>query len=286
MKEWNLLKLLGLAFHCDKGLRIVEAVLEQHMYDLIASFTTDVVRFMDKMTAYGVVLSGGNALRFVDRRAVWTANDFDFYCPAAGFAAFCTYVESLDGVTQEHSLVPGLDEATSYGEGGYTERVRYKVQLAHLDIIRSATPCALYPLTFFHSTLVMNAISPTFITVAYPNHITERCAVASKYARSSFAAVAAVEKYESRGYQVLPHQSSLAKRMDHVQCKDKLRFFGDASCLSIRMSCSVDMRKARVGTKIGQREWSAGWVLGCNRCGDDLCEICRMSSPFTVLLHE
>lgn len=238
------------------------------------------------MDVTGTVLSGSNALHFADRTALWIPNDFDFYCNPRGFMIFCAFLETylcaelLEIHDDDSGHIP-------YPRQGFVERRRYQISSTRLDIMCSASPSALYLLTFFHSTLVMNAISAKAICIAYPQHIADRSGLLSLHGFGTMAQKAA-EKYESRGYQLVAHDFNQVDVGGPAQghgCGRRHRFFGDDLCLTIPFGPStLPTSKSRI--RFARSKWTAGWTLGGAHCGEFMCEDCSGPEVYTAVLMD
>lgn len=284
VKDWDMLTLVGLFVHSERGRLLAQRSLHEQLCTLFGELTGDVKFFLDAMTVTNTVLSGSNALRFADRTAQWIPSDFDFYTSKFGFDGFCFFLEHyLGALLTDHT--EGSANSPIYGQdGAFIARNRYQLGQKNIDVMRSATPSPLYPLTQFHSTLVMNAISPQSLVIAYPAHIADRRGLLTMHSQRVSARTAAA-KYESRGYQLMPWDcSDFAGEdlRDSSTCTNYRRYFGDEQCLTVPFSPCVN--RVNEHGPIETHKWSAGWILGGRPCGDSLCENCAESFSYNALI--
>lgn len=249
------------------------------MREFFGSWTPDVDGLMAIMEVTRTVISGSVAVAFFERNAVWSPGDVDFYCTAGGFNRFTSYVENtLHGI-----LV--LDEPEPfYGQGGILHRKRYDVGSQRFDIMRSATPSALYPLAHFHSTLVMTALSPTSLLFAYPLHIINHRGL-MMHPIQDLEDDRAITKYKMRGFELVSFLASEAKGMEPSRCLDKLRYFGDDQCLRLDWGRPLvdTKRSSMANSAFGY--WSTGWVIGTSPCKATSCEACTSLGPHTTFVR-
>lgn len=271
IRSWDMVAIVGLYNHSSEGRRLAQRTLREQLQSVVLRIADDAEDFIGVMDVTGTIISGSNALRFADRQAVWVPNDIDFYCTPRGFRIFCTYLEEYLGAVL---IDEKINKQGAYSFNGFAQRRRYKAPMATVDVMCSTTSSALYPLTFFHSTLVMNALSANSICIAYPKDVAERTGTRSIYGLGS-CGDAAVEKYESRGYQLLStlFQKGAEEDAEEEKCSDRHRYFGDIHCLTIPFTPEMRPRVRQRGP-VGRTKWTAGWSLGGPSCDNVLCDDC------------
>lgn len=285
-QDWDLTTVLGLFNHTPATRVLAQQTLQAQLRRVVAGITPQVSEFLTVMDVTGTVLSGSNALRFADRKSLWIPNDFDFYCNGRGFLIFCAFLETYLGaeLLEVHSDDSGH---IPYPLKGVVEMRRYQTSLTRLDVMCSASPSALYPLTFFHSTLVMNAISANSICIAYPQHVVDRSGLLSMHGMGDIAREAA-EKYETRGYQLVAHDFHHADDGGFAQgsgCGRRHRYFGDEFCLTIPFAPLI-MPAVKSQSRFARSKWTAGWTLGGASCGEFMCEDCCGPESYTAVLMD
>ncbi|PSR75529.1 hypothetical protein PHLCEN_2v9094, partial [Hermanssonia centrifuga] len=283
----GLLDLVGLALFLPEGYRLATDVIAQSWSVELAGITNNVDDFLNAMRSTGTCLSGGKCLSMLDRHSDWQTSDWDFYCPREGFDAFCLFIlDKLHGVTVEHRV------GSLEGYGDITvacESRRITTPHAVFDIICSASSSALLPLTYFHSTLVMNFITADFLCIAYPWGLDARHGVIQTYA-STTKSNAAIEKYRGRGYVMYSSWKDLYVPVDgnctpHRHCPRAVRHFGDDDCLTIRFHVPGYMKDntPRQEDLTGMK-WSVAWVWGGHECSNADCVLRVSHFAHTILV--
>ncbi|KAJ7089530.1 hypothetical protein C8R44DRAFT_594271, partial [Mycena epipterygia] len=124
-------------------------------------------------------ISGSTVLHFVLRDTHWRPGDFDIYAPfGAGFSIvdwLCRHENYRPTETSSRShIVP--KSPPPYGSSDAQIYRVYKLQrptpgpgaYSSIDVIESTRPSFLPPIAKFHSTLVMNYLTPDTLVVLYP----------------------------------------------------------------------------------------------------------------------
>jgi hypothetical protein len=146
---------------------------------LITPFFGDVDRFLDILTETRSVISGSQALIFMTPayQGCWVPNDMDLYTSNIHYWTLLCFLERECGYkTQEGK--PGVVRNMGYEEeeriGKYNSvgGIKYVTSLRKgnrkVDIIISDRSASIYPIFFFHTTLVQNFISGKGFFSAYP----------------------------------------------------------------------------------------------------------------------
>ena len=248
MSSWDMEELVGFAVLSEAGSVIADEIWQSRWKVALGSLTKDVVGFSRAMEENGVVVSGSQALQFVDR--VWglPSGDWDFYIPHDRFDAFTSYASEVLGRTMEEWAPPegpsDVEGDPSCGEhpvcvAGVCGRRRIVTPTGTVDMLRSCTRSALSPIPRFHSTAVMAYVGPTGFSIAYPLAAHERVnVVASRHLRP--AEEAAIDKYEMCGFKkctdirtALRLSGSEISCVGSGFCPSQERYFGDRFCLSV-----------------------------------------------------
>ena len=249
-----------------------------------------VAAFCSLLLETRAVISGSTALHFVLRDSHWSPGDFDLYAPFGTGYSVVRWLVVNEGyrIVSDGSwnfkfrpaTIPlpagpchwlmdlGLDNplpaTSSYSRRskshyGSSDSHIYRVyKLASktntfIDVIESSKPSFLPPITKFHSTLVMNYLTPKSLVVLYP-HLTfrreailqDRNASTTSYNRRAPTQTSNpqtggrtkkdyVEKYQARGFTFYSNPAGL-RRPCGAACPEKRRKVGDqADNLSVEI---------------------------------------------------
>lgn len=168
--------------------------------------TTNIPPFVELLRDTRAVISGSTSLQFILRDEHWKPGDFDLYAPFGTGFALVDFLNRNEGYDVEsdgsrsfmfhpHAIpisrfsfdwlsdVDFLDDVGATkrrkpkSEYDSTDALIYRVyklvrgtfpSQSSIDVIESTSPSFLPPITKFHSTLVMNYITPNRVVVLYP----------------------------------------------------------------------------------------------------------------------
>ena len=238
------------------------------------------------------VISGSTALHFILRDTHWKPGDFDLYTPFGTGYALVRWLVANEGYTivadgsKNFTFHPktlpmpagpcdwltdlGLDflpaaprqsrsSIPHYGSLGADIYRVYKLTSGtntFIDVIESSKPSFLPPITKFHSTLVMNYLTPNSVVILYPTLTFERQGILQSRNKRVFESYDEdphtqassppapivdggrkkkyVEKYEARGFTLYSRPADL-RRPCGAACPARLRMVGnevDKWCLA------------------------------------------------------
>lgn len=191
------------------------------------------------MRMLGAIISGSFALAFVMRNtdAVITPGDLDLYVPTQFAKRFVAYLVNVEGY---HRI------ATANIPYGRNSAHRPVILLAkqgvRIDVVPSNNEAALFPLSHFWSTHVMNFLSADTFSVAYPDLTFAGRGLLSPfqliaYRHTSEYIITLIRKYEARGFSFRVRPYAWGEQVPSVvcdvgpACSRTRRFFGDRFCL-------------------------------------------------------
>lgn len=251
---------------------VCRSVRASALAELQHSLTVFLHRYFDHpdavrgaMRSTGSVLSGSAALAWIDRSCQWSPRDLDFFCPYDLFFQFIDHLMRTMQVVDytRYTITPNRHGKEYRFRRGVCERVTLASSKVKIDIYRSVTVSALYPLPFFHSTLLMNFVGADSFGVAYPSlTLTRRAVTHSRLLGSKD--IRSVSKFCLRGYRFRESIFALRYGTDEV-CKGRkngcpvaLRSFGDGGSLTVSWASHSQLDPLR---------WNVQWVMGGEPCG-------------------
>lgn len=99
----------------------------------------------------------------------WTPRDPDIYVPSVWYNFFCAKLENLGYFVVEQSV----EDDALYTFSHIQQVITFSDSVRKLDVVISNSPATFMPIFQFHSTAVMNFVSPDRVFCAYP-HLTFR----------------------------------------------------------------------------------------------------------------
>jgi hypothetical protein len=202
----------------------------------------------DAMRRIGAVISGSSVLWLVDSlKDSWEAGDLDLYVPRNATQAMIDFL-----LQQGYQLVPepeGEPHGGPYIDLGHLASVTKLVKGdIKIDLLESLSQSSVLPVTFFHSTAVMNYITADSISILYPKLTFSRIAVRCNPDRRS---VSSWERKYSRRLFHLFSAPKVYSTFQDVLCKQLTRNAEDNFCLSFNFGDTKD--------KPGRGELTAEW---------------------------
>ena len=207
VKQWALLKLVGLANICSEGCEIAEEVLDLRWQTALSAMTehdkvVSIVR--GAMRSFDAVLSGSRCVAFFDDKKSFTPGDWDWYVADYSYDLFVQFIrEHLDGTvifqSSDYSAYAKHAVPSFTQDSGITHRTRIRTPRGTHDIICSRTSNPLLPLALFHSSIVMNFLTADGFCIEYPDTFFMRVSVKARRSMLS-SDHHAFAKYKRRGY--------------------------------------------------------------------------------------
>ncbi len=265
---------------CTAADKAAAAFLVGRYHRLLKHHFADVSGFRSLLRMTGAVISGSAALYTLDseRAHGWRPKDIDIYVSleyAGRVAAYLTEVENY-----VHSWTHKSRSRYTRDSAGFTEVVHFEnVDGMQIDLIKSSTHSALYPIPYFWSTHVMNYLTADSFCVAYPTltlHgrglMNPVALVDMQYPHARTLSV--IEKYQQRGYdfRLYGHAWDADPEVECAQerdpgCPRTIRYFGDPHCLTgtfsdTRQAARFALSRAQPNTKLLVRWWRGGHACG------------------------
>lgn len=262
--------LVSLSAVCRRLRLSVHSELRHSFKVFLHQYLNNVDAVLTAMRCTGTILSGSAALAWLDRGATWRPNDLDFFCPHDTFFDFTSRLMDVIRVMDYGRFV-----ITSNKHGreyrfrrGVCERVTLLSPKIKIDIYRSVTVSLVYPLPFFHSTLLMNYVSAESFGSAYPaltlqqRGVTHTRLLGVKDVRS-------ISKFCKRGYRFREAVHVWRENKDcwgaSTGCPCSIRSFGDAGSLVLTWSSTGD-------SQLHPLHWNVQWLMGGQPCGGSCVE--------------
>ncbi|KAF7985885.1 hypothetical protein HWV62_43764 [Athelia sp. TMB] len=228
----------------------------------LSRFFFDPVRFRNLQARTGSLISGSNALQFLDR-TFYENSDLDLYVHSVHAIEVGIHLMKMEGYVYlggHASLLPAsgttdtdefmVDEMeareTLYSAGAIHDVLRFmrpgpNGSRLNLQLILTITSC-FETVMRFHSTCVMNLISWDYAVALYPRatfelSINQRCHIIpfslfpSEIARAESDATAAIEKYRARGKVDIPWSEREESKLAFFEGVH--RYVGDNFCWTL-----------------------------------------------------
>ncbi len=207
------------------------STLERHLRDrfgvTVSPFVRDVEGLKDLMREKDIVILGSLVLQFLDPLFVrsWPSGpgDMDLYTPLRAHQEVVNYMVLKEGYTvkMQHiadntpaeliHLLPTNSEDNPRVRHGYLDNWKNIAIISTLekgrksiDVVGSRSRSPLQPILSFHSTLVMNAISPDLVFTAYPELTYRRAAI---WSPSHSTPIGIMRKWKERVYEIVENTS-------------------------------------------------------------------------------
>ncbi|OJT04372.1 hypothetical protein TRAPUB_4915 [Trametes pubescens] len=185
------------------------------------------------------VISGSFGLAFLLRNAglAITPGDLDLYVPMEFATRLAAYLVSVEGYT--HSATSPVP----YGRNTAHQLVIVlEKEGRRIDVVPSVNDSAIYPISHFWSTHVMNYITADTFCLAYPELTFSGRALLSPFQlirgrHTSAYIVALIRKYEDRGFAFRVRSYAWGNGTSPLACANTegcsrvRRFFGDRYCM-------------------------------------------------------
>ncbi|KAF5373471.1 hypothetical protein D9615_009486 [Tricholomella constricta] len=224
------------------------AHLRQSFDEMLASRITrnNVNGFRNLLLKTRAVISGSTALHFILRETHWNPGDFDIYAPfgtgytivhwlmdnegyrivSDGSKSFLFHPHSVPVPAENHNCdwITDLGDFPAAHRSSRSPRMRYEstdsdiyrvyklcsTNDTFIDVVESSKPSFLPPITKFHSTLVMNYITPDCVVVLYPKLTFKREGILQ------FRDENTLESYDNPNHQPMARTVARGTKQDYV----------------------------------------------------------------------
>jgi hypothetical protein len=255
---------------------------------LISPFFSDVDNFLSILTKTKSVISGSQALFFMMPTCHWIPNDMDVYTNETHYWRLLNYFEDECGyerVEGKSGSIRVVEEGEEENIGKYnsTGGIAYVMSLKKgdrkVDVILSEQQASIYPLFFFHTTLVQNFISGKGFFSAYPTLTGMNRAIINPISfwpqlEPTEKTSLCLTKYSTRGFDIRTHLSDWSDNPEHIChyskiCPHTIRCTADSGCMFVPFADSSLVvgggdRRSRTYT----RSEGVVWNLGGNSCNE------------------
>ena len=211
--------------------------LNCHLHDVILPFVENTKQFFKIMCTCDAVISGSVALHFLlsTNQTNWTPTDLDLYVPQANA---CQLV-SLLGDHSYQVVHQGEVDNSPYTHSNIHTMLTLSSGICKFDVVVSKRVMAAAPIFQFHTTVVMNFISPGRYFCAYPaltfcglSMVNPGPLYVGRHGQNAFSVIA---KYQSCGFRYIScsevHELNFTcKNMPHM-LTDRWYMWVDTSTL-------------------------------------------------------
>ncbi|KAH7931035.1 hypothetical protein BV22DRAFT_1042808 [Leucogyrophana mollusca] len=269
---------------CKAHRKWVIEYLRRRKRCLLAKFIADLASFDDTLRATSSVISGSVALQFLlpQDATRWPSTDLDIYTTAAGYkgvadALLCEkYILISTGSSRPCYTQSTIRTVFTFAKGGL-----------RIDVVISASACAILPIFQFHSTIVMNYLSADSFFSAYPLFTNQFRGLVNpmsmKDGRHTMKVVCALVKYENRGFSINASANDWESEdeeehecRDNVCCPHYIRATNDVACARVVLEESASVQS---------EDWDAGDDVVMWRLGGETCdEADNASVPYVFVL--
>lgn len=245
------------SFHTN----VVQKYICQRSTIMASQFFTDTDAFSRMLTDCHAGVSGSAALHFMlpTKTTDWTPNDLDIYAPSAHYISICARMQNMGYV------IIGEKEfdQTPYSSSQIEEVVTFSNTSRIIQVIFSSTYTALTPIFEFHSTAVMNFVSPDLVLCAYPDLTFQHLSLinpAPIYLDLFSISVAdALRKYNDRGFRYIDCATA-------GTCTTNVRSLTDSKCFWMNLKQTPLINNAPANLLAAYNIADVRWVLGGKIC--------------------
>jgi hypothetical protein len=251
--------------------RFVRGALRNTVHRLIAPFTPrgGVERFLSMLRSERAVISGSMALFPLifcnfsgtnSNELNWSPRDMDIYEPntGRGSSGVLKYLLEVEEYAEHNIRERSLRE--QYDARWGIRQVKNVVRDGvHVDIVTSSSSSAISPIFYFHSTPVINWISPEGLFSAYPKLTCARRGLLNPMAldRSRFVPALpgsgvrlSLEKYKIRGFDIRRNPSCWPNDTHYctfsAECPIASRSVVDGGCMFVPFAEEIGVGSERV----------------------------------------
>ena len=252
---------------------------------LLGRFTEDVDGLREMMRMTSSVVSGSAALWYLlGSPQDWMPDDLDILVPESRFLDVVTFLTKIDGAEFGGVIEP---VEWPYPSEACLARAIIKTPKGTLDVLQSARESSLYPIPFYWSTHLMNALTADALYCAYPGLTLTGQGVFPTHT-GEFVGPLSEAKHRNRGFTVHAHAKEVwdgagesGNCMGMIACSRRERYFGDEKTFV------VPLGRGTVKSSVAwlAERGTAAWRLGGAGCGNARC---LRGAPFSagLLLFE
>ena len=265
------------AFYHDKKWRAEAGEeLNRRYEELLSRFTEDVIGFREMMRETNCVISGSAALWFILGSPVeWTPRDLDILSPESKFATVVEFLTKLDGAVFHGAVEPPEDPHPSEA---YSARTIITTPKGTLDVLKSSRESALFPIPYYWSTHLMNALTADALYCAYPALTLNGQGVYPAHAGATLN-LKSERLHDRLGFSVYTDAGEIWEGKEGclgmVTCSRRQRFFGDERTFVVPLGKGTVKTSVMWMAELG----TAAWRLGGTGCGN---ERCLRGAPFSA----
>ena len=245
-------------YHLD----IVRRYVKQRFGKMAGRFFPDTEAFSHMLSQLRAVVSGSAALHFMlpPKLTDWTPKDLDIYAPYTHHISL--YARMLDlgySITDEHD-----SDNPPYSDSLIKQVATLSNGTCKVHVIFSKCETAFAPIFEFHSTAVMNFVSPHHIFSAYPdltfNGLSMINPGAIYFGNFNISAIDALRKYNARNFRYV-NCAALGS------CTTPSRTLTDSKCFWMNLHHVPYMDKSAFELFGTYQTVDAHWILGGKICG-------------------
>lgn len=265
----------------------VKQELTNRFIRVVAPYVYDMPKFIDFMRAAKSYISGSTALYYIfphqENPTVYsTGHDLDIYITPAEMVKTIKHLTKVQGyrlkTTHYSKTYTGSNEINDYYNiEGIFAVIKFTREMHNIDVVVSESfKTCLLPLTSFHSTIVMNAISPDHVLCFYPSFtakrislINNKCFMVGKGQKVTKSTqikerdARAIMKYVERGYKMVDWSAQCM--LDHKCDNNRCRLNGTSDKIMKMAIFTPTITVEPVNRAIA---WSFEWSLGGYPCND------------------
>lgn len=244
--------------------------------DALHKYVTDAHAFRGHMRMLGAVISGSFALAFLLRNTehAITPGDMDVYVPGEFAVRFAAYLVEVEGYAHTETSTIPYGRSTAHRHVIVLEKGHRRI-----DVVPSVNNCALYAVSHFWSSHVMNYLAADTYGIAYPESTFQGRGLLSPFQlmdlrHTSAYVIDLIRKYEARGFTfrvrsyAWDEDGSSSRCSQSEGCSRVRRFFGDRYCALGRLSRAYEDGGFPRGLPSGS---TVCWWRGGDPCGVE-CE--------------
>lgn len=240
---------------------IVHKYMQQRFGAMAGRFFTDIQAFTRMLIDLRAVVSGSAALHLMlpPKMTYWTPQDLDIYAPNVHYISVCARMLSLGySIADEHERDP-----TPYTYSQVKEVLTFSDGTHKVHVVFSKSMTAFAPIFEFHSTAVMNFVSPRHLFCAYPDLTFKELSIinpgAAYFGPFNVSVVDALRKYNLRGFRYV-NCSSLDS------CATNGRTLTDHKGFWLNFNQIPRVNKSALELFNSYQAVDAHWILGGKIC--------------------
>ena len=260
------------AFYHDSKWREEAGVELNGRYEaLLGRFTENVEGFREMMRKTNSVISGSAALWFLlSSPQEWIADDLDILVPESRFPEVVAFLTAMDGAVLERMMEPVV---WPYPSEACMARAIIRTPKGNLDVLQSRRESALYPIPFYWSTHLMNALTADALYCAYPALTLASQGMYPTHT-GEFVGPLSEAKHRNRGFTVHTRANEIWDGPDGSEncmglsvCSRRQRYFGDDRTFVVPLGRGTIKSTVAWMAEMG----TAAWRLGGEGCGNARC---------------